>query len=188
MSEITQYTLRICLDDRFSYPYEKTKNGHTKSFIDNYYQYKIDEMNKEHYLENKFRDSGFDLIIPKKNDTNADKYSFDHKETKMIDLGVKCELINNQTQKFESYYLYPRSSISKTPFRLANCVGIIDSGYRGNLKVVIDNKDDNKHNLLCGHRLFQICMPNLTSDFKVEIVDKLTDTSRGSGGFGSTGQ
>ena len=34
-----------------------------------------------------------------------------------------------------------------------------------------DNKDENKHNLLCGHRLFQICMPNLTSDFKVEIVE-----------------
>ena len=40
---------------------------------------------------------------------------------------------------YVSYYLYPRSSVStKTPLRLANSVGIIDSGYRGNIKAVFD--------------------------------------------------
>ena len=36
------------------------------------------------------------------------------------------------------FYVYPRSSISKTPLRMANSVGIIDSGYRGNLKFAVD--------------------------------------------------
>ena len=41
-------------------------------------------------------------------------------------------MLNND--KNIGYYLYPRSSISKTPLILANSVGIIDSGYRGNIK------------------------------------------------------
>ena len=43
------------------------------------------------------------------------------------------------------YYSYPRSSISKTPLLLANNVGIIDSGYRGNIKVAFDNYSQNIH-------------------------------------------
>ena len=55
------------------------------------------------------------------------------------------------------YYLYPRSSISKTPLRLCNSVGIIDAGYRGNIMAFVDNIDEDYD---LGTRLFQLCDPN----------------------------
>jgi len=92
------------------------------------------------------------------------------------------------------YYMYPRSSLSKTPLRLANSVGIIDSGYRGNLCAKFDVLYDPSE-WVCekNHRLLQICSGTL-KPFRVEIVDNVEDlnkngdTERGSGGFGSTGK
>jgi dUTPase len=139
-------------------------------------------------------DSGFDILIPN------EQYLFNNKSNK-IDLSIKCEMVEhvNGTNIPSAFYMYPRSSISKTKFRLANNVGIIDSGYRGSLGAMIDvlyldqtDVDQNgwpsvkcqKHT-----RLLQICTPILRP-FKVVIVEsdsELTTTSRGSGGFGSTG-
>ena len=86
------------------------------------------------------------------------------------------------------YYLYARSSIYKTPFILVNNVGIIDTGYRGNLCAALHNKMSNSFSLLkMGTRMTQICMPALCPNFHVRMVNKLSDTSRGTGGFGSTG-
>ena len=100
------------------------------------------------------------------------------------------------------FYLYPRSSISKTRMRLANSVGIIDAGYRGDLIAAVDTigffgstdiwhiwketlSPINKYD-----RYFQVCAPDL-SPFLIHIVDAEQDlsppTDRGSGGFGSTG-
>jgi hypothetical protein len=65
--------------------------------------------------------------------------SHSHKlfESTFIDMGVKAELVHcdftRHKLKTVPFYLYPRSSISKTPLMLANHTGIIDSGYRGNL-------------------------------------------------------
>lgn len=92
------------------------------------------------------------------------------------------------------FYLYARSSIGKTPLRLANNVGIIDSGYRGEIGAYVDNIHsspdfNSKYTIAAYTRLFQICDPNL-EPIKVEIVEKESDlgkTVRGSGGFGSTG-
>jgi dUTP pyrophosphatase len=95
------------------------------------------------------------------------------------------------------YYLYPRSSIVKTPFRLSNSVGIIDSGYRGEIMAVVDNINAAHNDMKTCitqymppmSRMFQICSPTL-EPFMVKIVDseeKLGFTERGSGGFGSTG-
>jgi dUTP pyrophosphatase len=88
-----------------------------------------------------------------------------------------------------SYYLYPRSSVSKTNLRLANSVGIIDSGYRGNIIGMFDII--NHENNFCEKysRLLQICSPTL-KPLHVEIVnniDLLGLTERGDNGFGSTG-
>ena len=52
-------------------------------------------------------------------------------EMRKIDFKIQCEGIDDNSDKNVCYYLYPRSSISKTPLRLANSVGIIDAGYRG---------------------------------------------------------
>ena len=95
------------------------------------------------------------------------------------------------------YYVYPRSSISKSPLRLANNVGIIDSGYRGNVKGVVDGfrgfgtgwSECNEYQVEKFSRLFQICSPNL-GPVRVVLVGSLADlgtTQRGEGGFGSTG-
>jgi dUTP pyrophosphatase len=87
------------------------------------------------------------------------------------------------------FYLYPRSSTgSKTSLRLSNSVGIIDSGYRGELIGVFDASND--ETIIGGEtRLLQICSGDLTP-FEVKLVysiDDLNVTTRGSGGFGSTG-
>ena len=89
------------------------------------------------------------------------------------------------------YKLYPRSSMgSKTPLRLSNSVGIIDSGYRGNLMACIDNKSKVDHNIKLYERIVQIVAFNGNPIF-VELVENHEDlglTTRGSNGFGSTGK
>jgi dUTP pyrophosphatase len=105
-----------------------------------------------------------------------------------VDLGIQCEGLDDSTDKNISYYLYPRSSISKTPIRMSNSVGIIDSGYRGNIIVALDHIDPNvtEFTIQKGTRLFQICGPSL-DPISLEVVGSLSDTERGNGGFGSTG-
>ena len=85
-----------------------------------------------------------------------------------------------------SYMVTPRSSISKTPLRMSNSVGIMDSGYRGEFMVPIDNLSDEDFVIEKHTRLFQVVSPML-GEIKLEIVDNLSDSERGSGGFGSTG-
>jgi dUTPase len=100
------------------------------------------------------------------------------------------------------FYLYPRSSISKTRMRMANSVGIIDAGYRGDLIAAVDTigvfgSTDIWHiwketfsPIKKYDRYFQVCAPDL-SPFIVHIVPTEaglgTPTNRGHGGFGSTG-
>jgi len=89
------------------------------------------------------------------------------------------------------FYLYPRSSTgTKTPLRLANSVGIIDSGYRGPLIAAFDNWKKDDFEIQENQRLVQICAPDLSYPIYVILVDteeELGKTNRGSGGFGSTG-
>jgi dUTP pyrophosphatase len=122
-------------------------------------------------------DSGFDLFMPA-------EVTIPARSMVMIDLGVRTQVLDPKNNTF-GYYLYPRSSISKTPLRLANSVGIIDAGYRGTLKVAVDNISDVPYTVKRGERLFQVCLPNLMP-FQVEynLVDRYTE--RGEGGFGST--
>ena len=90
---------------------------------------------KQLYLNHGFfnkGDSGIDLFFP-------DKVNFRNGSTTFVDLKIKCEMIDNTTNKNVSYYLYPRSSISKTSLMLHNSTGIIDEGYRGNIKTAIIN-------------------------------------------------
>ena len=100
------------------------------------------------------------------------------------------------------FYLYPRSSISKTRMRLANSVGIIDAGYRGDIIAAVDTiglfgSNDIWHvwketlsPIQKYDRYFQLCAPDLSA-FLVHIVDTEAElgapTIRGTGGFGSTG-
>ena len=146
--------------------------------------------------ENFNNDSGFDLYCP-------DDELVYVGTTKLINLKVKCKMVKivDNLEIPCGFYLYPRSSMgTKTPLQMANSVGIIDMGYRGNLGGCV------RYNYTCkdiasfienptqqiyysideGSRLFQICSPTL-EPFKVELVDELDITNRGEGGFGSTG-
>jgi dUTPase len=71
--------------------------------------------------------------------------------------------------------------------RMSNSVGIIDAGYRGNIMAALDNHSDEPYVIKKGTRLFQICCPIL-SQINMKVVDELSDTSRDTGGFGSTGK
>ena len=81
--------------------------------------------------------------------------------------------------------LFPRSSIYKTKMTLSNCVGVIDSGYRGEIMMKF-KMTDNRTMYEVGDRIGQlVIMPYPKVEF--EEVDELSETSRGSGGYGSTG-
>lgn len=108
-------------------------------------------------------------------------------ETVKIDLKVQCEGLSDNDSHNVCYYLYPRSSISKTPLRLANSVGIIDAGYRGNIMAVVDNTSSETYNIQKGDRLFQIC-GRFLEPIHLTLVEELADSERGNGGFGSTGR
>ena len=83
------------------------------------------------------------------------------------------------------YYIFPRSSITKTPLILQNCVGIIDSTFRGELRVRVYNTSSDPYKVSQGDKLFQLCLPNL-HPFDFKIVESLDYTVRGDNGFGST--
>jgi dUTP pyrophosphatase len=101
-----------------------------------------------------------------------------------IDFEIRCEMLDLKTNEYMSYYLVPRSSISKTSFQLANSVGIIDAGYRGNLMAKVRCFDENGAVMKQGSQ-FQIIAPDL-KPIRFTLVDCLSDTTRNDGGFGST--
>ena len=144
------------------------------------------EMYKSHKTFHK-GDSGLDLFIVK------DEH-FKLHETRWVSLGIKCEMVKIDEKGNEtnvSYYIYPRSSISKTSLRLANNTGIIDAGYRGNLTAALDctpygKTSETEYMIKKNDRLVQICAPDL-QPFDFVLVKELSETTRGESGFGSTG-
>ena len=154
--------------------------------------------------KNPYIDAGIDLYCPTTESIKNGALS------SKVDMGVKCSMVyiyvNNITKETRQipcgYYLYPRSSTgSKSPLRLSNSIGVMDSGYRGNVIACFDNIDynnqynENMHVIDVGSRLVQICSPNITYPTLINIVpdDSLLDipnmnNRRGAGGFGSTGR
>ena len=135
-----------------------------------------------------FFNAGFDLFLP-------EDYTFTSDVVNKVTFKVKCsaKMVNisdeHLTSYYTGYYMYPRSSLSKTSLRLANSVGIIDAGYRGPLIGMFDCLTE-PYEVIEFTRLLQICAPNLMPVF-VRVVDAIEElgpeTSRGEGGFGSTG-
>jgi deoxyuridine 5'-triphosphate nucleotidohydrolase len=118
------------------------------------------------------QDTGLDIPIPKSITIPAESKAF------TIDLGFKAE--QNQ-----GYMLVPRSSISKTPLRLANSIGIIDKSYRGKVMVKLDNNSSSEYIMNKGNCYFQIVAFNGILP-KYNLVDSIDSTIRGEGGFGSS--
>jgi len=144
-------------------------------------KYKIKILNekvREYYQDYKMShptDSGMDLALPEDVTIPAKELAFP------LNFGIACASPDNR-----GYFLIPRSSISKTPLRMANSIGIIDTTYRGEVIAKVDNLSNDEYIVKAGTKLFQLCRPSLYP-FQFMIVDKLDETSRGSGGFGSTG-
>jgi dUTP pyrophosphatase len=169
-------------------------------YVDNNYEDNDNNVLKNAYLNaaNKhnaslitdphFFNAGFDLYLPEDNTFTSDVVN-------KVTFKVKCsaKIVNisddNLTSYFTGYYMYPRSSLSKTSLRLANSVGIIDAGYRGPLIGMFDCLTDT-YEISEFTRLLQVCAPNLMPIF-VKVVDAVgelgPETSRGEEGFGSTG-
>lgn len=138
-----------------------------------------DAIRKLENPDNKRNDSGFDLYVPQ-------TVVIPPGEIKLISMAVSCAVTKNT--KPSPYYLYARSSVTKRGIILVNSVGIIDSGYRGPLMAGFYNTKKEPVTIKSGDRIVQICMPDLSYDFKVQLVESLDHTERGEGGLGSTGK
>lgn len=164
------YSLYICVDDN--------------EVLQNKYEEVVRAYNEDNANR---QDSGFDIYVPQ----NIG-HSLDQKQIS-INHELKAVCIKTSNNSPVGYYMYPRSSISKTRYRMANSVGIIDSGYRGNLIAKLDILPVQEENETIEQytRLFQICSPDLSPFERIFLVNSSdypfsASTTRGEGGFGST--
>lgn len=145
----------------------------------NEYNQYVEKHNEQ--INTLYPNAGFDLLCPNYIEAS-------HADQLKLNTNIVCNMVDSNNN-YLSYYLYPRSSISKLNIRLANSVGIIDSGYRGDIIGVFDILKDGI-TLERYSRVLQICSGDL-KPFHVNIVSSIDDlgiTDRGSGGFGSTGK
>lgn len=113
---------------------------------------------------------------------NVEDTTWNPNETKLVRTGLSFEVPYG-------YFLavVPRSSTGlKTPLRQSNSFGVVDSDYRGEVQLLLTNSSSevysvNKHSRLCQGFLLPVLYAQLTE------VSELSETLRGSGGFGSTG-
>ena len=159
-----KYTLYIKLDDNIPDEIKEYYDNLTRSSLSSTY-------------------SGIDLPLVK-------DYTIKNTERETFNFGIKCEM-KDREGNYVPYFLAPRSSISKTPLIQTNSIGIIDKDYRGNIMAKVlciasNSSSLEEYSCLAGTRLFQICSKDL-EPIQVKIIDLLTETERGEGGFGSTG-
>ena len=134
-------------------------------------------------------DSGFDIPMLQENVKLAHPLH-------TFNLGIKVAAVENDSPL--PCLLLPRSSISNSPFRLSNSIGLIDSGYRGEVKAKVDIRREMAINFINeeyivnnGLRLFQLCRNNFLPWNNVVVVQFENELpqardNRGAGGFGST--
>lgn len=192
MSESDQEFYLSDLEDDLLFNYSKFMR--LKIFVDstdNEFKNKYDEYISQHHLKLQKNishiDAGFDLFSPETQRLTSDNVN-------KLDYKIICsaQIVRYKNSSYNTgFYMYPRSSISKSNIRLANNIGIIDAGYRGHLMGMFDvvnyvheatvNKFD---------RHLQICGPDLVP-ITVKIVNSIEElgekTARCDGGFGSTG-
>lgn len=104
-------------------------------------------------------------------------------EIKMIPTGLTAMTDCNDV----AMLIYPRSGLStKYGISLANCVGVVDSDYRGAWFIPLINHGKQPFTVEHGMRIAQL-IPTKVIFPEIEISDTLTETERGEGGFGSSG-
>jgi dUTP pyrophosphatase len=137
-----------------------------------------------------FKSHSDDAIIPFRADEN--EVGFD------LTIISKVKDISSNTAMYDSFIsvqppdgiyfeIVPRSSLSKTGYILTNSIGIIDPTYRGTIKVVLTKINPDAPDIELPNKRFQLIPRTFISNvFQVTEVRDLSNTSRGSGGFGST--
>ena len=122
--------------------------------------------------------AGYDLFADIKEELKIEAH-----KTAMLPTGLAMEIP-------EGYFggIFARSGLaSKESLRPANCVGVVDADYRGEVKVALHNDSDDVRIITPGQKIAQlVIVPFLSVEF--EEVEALSDTVRGVGGFGSTGK
>ena len=99
----------------------------------------------------------------------------------ICDFGIAMEIPEGH-----AVLIFPRSSIYKHSYALSNCVGVIDSGYRGEVKAVFKKYSNYEPSFyLQGQAVAQMIIIPYPA-IEPEWADELSDTDRGNGGFGST--
>ena len=144
---------------------------------------------------------GYDIVLPIQLDDNAKVPTYAHNDDAAADLYanetvvIKAHSLGNLVHTGVKFALptgwkatiLPRSSTGlKTPLRLSNSQGLIDSSYRGEIMLLFDNISDSDFTIKQGDRLAQLEVEPVHR-FKPKIVEALDETERGEGGFGSTG-
>jgi len=130
-------------------------------------------------------------VIPKYQTEGASGFDFHAVEDVTLHPGVTLLVKTGlafEVPKGYELQVCARSGLSlKTPLRLANSVGRVDSDFRGEVCVIMENLSDNaSYQIKKGDRIAQgIIAPVVQAKF--EVVDQLDVTNRGAGGFGSTG-
>jgi dUTP pyrophosphatase len=123
----------------------------------------------------KVGDAGMDLTITKEIENTSFSVSYG--------FGIAMEIPKGYVG-----LVFPRSSVRNQDLILSNCVGVIDSGYRGELQATFKKTqglDSIKYKV--GERGAQIIILPYPTIYMTEVPE-LSDTERGSGGFGSTGK
>lgn len=134
------------------------------------------------------RNSGFDLFC----DASDTGPLGDH--AVLVSQGCRAIAMDTETGGTRAFWLAPRSSISRGPWRLANSLGLIDATYRGVIKAGLSHMTlwvrPVFHTTYDQARLCQLVTADLWPWLEVRVVTELPvgDTARGEGGFGSTGR
>ena len=132
----------------------------------------------DHYVDRKWNtegNSGFDLLVLEPTICKAKSVTY---------VGFDIQAM---TSNGSGFFLLPRSSLSKTPLRLANSVGLIDPNYRGPIIAALENTSDEDFVLARTSRPVQLALPSLMQFDVIWSTQDLPVTERGAGGFGSTG-
>ena len=160
------------------------------------------KQNIEFFNINRTYDTARDVMIKQVVECRVDNAAYLPKRANATDAGAdlrsteKCEIYPGETKLVDSGvavkipqgfggFVFNRSGQGSKGIMLLNGVGVIDSDYRGNIKIPLKNISDNRYTIEVGDRIAQlVIMPVILCDF----VDSWNDTERGTGGFGSTGK
>lgn len=112
---------------------------------------------------------------------------------KLVSTGISIQWVTDQvdegTDSPEDYYfrIAPRSGLAVKNW-IEIGAGVVDSDYRGEVKVCFVNNSDSDYSITHGDRIAQGILERIKRFSSIEIVDDLDQTNRGEGGFGSTGK